>query len=96
MKRVDSNQTEVVKALRSLGAEWIPTSGDPKIGMDGILCFRGKVHLVEIKNGELSASRRRLTDTEKDRKAQVERAGVKYNVIESVEDALELIGVTNV
>lgn len=92
-KRTDNNQASIVSALRRLGCEWIPTSGDPKIGFDGVLCFRSCQYIVEIKNGDLSPSRRQLTDTEKKRKAQVESVGVKYNVIETLDEALVMIGV---
>jgi hypothetical protein len=91
--RVDANQTEIVDALRKAGAEWIPTSGDPSIGFDGLVAFRGVLHIAEIKDGSKPPSGRKLTDRERKRKEQVEYKGVKYNVIESKEDALKLIGV---
>lgn len=91
-KRIDANQPEIVKALRKVGAAWIPTSGDPSIGFDGLVIHRGKVYIVEIKNGRLTRSARKLTDTESKRKAQVEAGGVPYWVIEDEEDALTMLG----
>jgi predicted Holliday junction resolvase-like endonuclease len=91
--RIDANQTEIVEALRKAGAEWIPTSGDPSIGFDGLVAHQGRLFVVEIKDGSKPASARRLTDRERKRKEQVEYKGVPYNVIESKEDALKLIGV---
>lgn len=92
-KKVDANQPKIVSALRDVGAVWIPTSGDPRIGFDGIVLFRGKVYIAEIKNGELSLSARKLTDTEQNRKAQIESVGVHYWIIEDVDDALKMLGV---
>jgi hypothetical protein len=92
-KRVDMNQPQIVAALRGAGAVWIGLSGDPHVGMDGIICYRSKVYLAEIKNGELVPSARKLTERELIRKAQVEAVGVPYNVLENVDDALRLIGV---
>ena len=91
--RIDANQPEIVAALRRAGAEWIPTSGDPKIGFDGLIAFRGELHVAEIKDGSKPPSERQLTDCEAKRKEQLEYKNVAYNVLESVDDALRLIGV---
>lgn len=93
MKRVDSNQAEIVQALRKVGADWIPTSEDPRSGCDGFIAFRSRLYIAEIKDGSKPASAKRLTEKELLRKASVERCGVVYNIIESVDDALKLIGV---
>lgn len=92
-KRVDANQADIVDTLRRCGAEWIPVSGDPTIGFDGLVAFRGKLEVVEVKDGSKPPSERRLTDREAKRKAQLENKGVSYNVLESVDDALRLIEV---
>ena len=92
-KKIDANQPKIVKVWRDIGAVWIPTSRDPTIGFDGIVIFRSRIYLVEIKNGELTLSARRLTDTERKRKAQVEASGVHYWIIEDADDALEMLGV---
>jgi hypothetical protein len=94
-KRIDANQPSIVKTLRNVGAGWIPLSGDPTTGMDGLILFRSKVYLAEIKDGAKKPSERQLTDKEKKRKAMVEAHGVDYNIIESEEDALRLIGILN-
>jgi hypothetical protein len=92
-KKIDANQPKIVQAIRDIGAVWIPTSGDPAIGFDGIVIFRSRIYIVEIKNGELSLSARRLTDTEQKRKAQVESAGGCYWIIEDVDDAMRMLTV---
>lgn len=91
-KRIDSNQPKIVKALRQVGAVWIPTSGDPTIGFDGLIAFRGVVYPAEIKDGSKSASRKKLTDTESKRQGELESVGAPYLVIESEDDALKMIG----
>jgi hypothetical protein len=90
--RVDDNQSQIVEAVRRAGGVWIPTAGDPKIGFDGIIAKAGKVWIVEIKDGKKRNSQRRLTPAEAARKIQLEAVGVSYNVVESVEQALGLIG----
>jgi len=89
--RTDDSQSDIVLAIRKLGGDWIPCSGDPKIGFDGLILWRGKSLICEIKNGALSPSQRKLTDREAKRKAQCEARGVPYLVIESVDQAVETL-----
>jgi len=90
-KRIDENQPEIVKALRRIGADWIPTSGDPMIGFDGLVLWRNHVLICEIKDGAKSASRRKLTDNEVKRRRQCESRGIPYLILTSPEQAIELI-----
>lgn len=90
-KRTDDNSSDVVQAMRQLGADWIPTSGDPKIGFDGILLWRGKSLICEIKNGAKSPSQRKLTDREKKRQAQCAARNVPYLILTSPEQAIETL-----
>lgn len=91
-RKVDRSQEAIVNALRDVGATWIPTSGDPRIGFDGIAIFRGQVFLVEAKNADDSPSARQLTKREQQRKWEVERAGVTYHVWMTADEALVAIG----
>lgn len=93
-KKKDRNQKEIEQHLKQVGALWIDCTGDPNIGFDGIVAYRGKLYIVEAKDGKKPPSQRQLTDGEKRRKEQVECAGVQYNVIESTEQMLQLIGAT--
>jgi len=90
-RRTDDNQTDIVKVIRQLGGEWIETSGDPRSGCDGILLFRGRSYVTEIKNGSLSASRRKLTDNEQRTQAKCIRTGSPYLVLTSPEHAIEVL-----
>lgn len=92
--KVDANQDRLAKMWRDMGAVWIPTSGDKRIGFDGILAFRGKVWLVEIKDGSKPQSQRKLTDNEQKRKVQLNCVGVQLYVIENEQQALALVGAT--
>lgn len=59
--KVDSNQGEIMKALRKLGASVQPLHG---VGMgcpDLLVGFRGANFLMEIKDGDKVPSKQRLT-----------------------------------
>lgn len=90
--KVDSNQPEIVAALRKRGAVCIITS-QLKNAFDVLVCYNGTVHIVEIKDGKKPKSARKLTEGELKCKSLVEGVGCSYNVINSVEEALELIGI---
>jgi hypothetical protein len=86
---IDSNQSAIVDALRAAGA-----SVEPKLARVGEGCpdllvgIRGVNALFEIKDGEKTPSRRKLTQDEKDWHA--EWRGTVY-VIYSVEQALKVL-----
>lgn len=62
--RTDANQTEIVNALRAVGASVEILSGVGK-GCPDILCgYKGHDYLLEVKDGRKSPSRRRLTPDE--------------------------------
>lgn len=90
-KRVDLNQSTIVDALRSVGATWISTSGDPNIGFDGIILWRSRVLIAEIKDESKPPSKRRLTPTELKRQQQCEAAGVPYLILLNPEQALRAV-----
>lgn len=92
-KRVDANTTQIVDALRKVGAVWISTTGDPSIGFDGIACKAGRTWLIEVKDGSRPPSARRLTDNESKRAYQLANVGVTVHVVNNTDEALRLIGV---
>jgi hypothetical protein len=89
---VDKNQQRIVMALRYAGACVIITS-QLKKAFDILVIYNGDTFIVEIKDGDLSPSKRRLTTGEQLCKESIERAGGMYHIIESVDDALNLIGI---
>lgn len=90
-KRIDSNQPEIVAALRSVGAS-VECLHDLGKGVPDLLVgFRGCNYLLEVKDGNKSPSRRQLTDDQKDWRLSW-RGNVK--TVETVDHALFAIGAT--
>lgn len=86
--RTDSNQVEIVKALRKAGCTVTPTHmvGD---GFPDLVVGRNGInHLLEVKDGTKPPSARGLTADEK--KWHIEWRGV-VNVVYSVDDALRAV-----
>ena len=88
--RVDSNQKEIVLALRRHGA-LVKHTHTIKNLFDILVYFQGNTYSVEIKDGNKPPSQRKLTDGEKKCKEEMESKGVKYWVVESVEEALKML-----
>lgn len=88
----DANHALIVQTIRTMGHEWVDCTCHPALGCDGLALKNGVTVFVEIKDGTLSPSRRKITEGEIVRMKQCLRAGVRYAVIESVEDALEQLG----
>ena len=59
--KVDRNQSEIVDALRKAGATVTPTHTAGAGFPDLCAGYRGKTYLIEVKDGELPPSSRRLT-----------------------------------
>lgn len=89
-KKVDTNQPEIVEALRKAGAVVEHVHTVPGL-FDIIVYFKGETYSVEIKDGSLVPSRRKLTLEEQKCKERIESSGVKYWIIESIGEALEMI-----
>lgn len=86
--KIDANQPELVGALRSMGATVEITSQAHDGFPDVVVGYRGVTVLVEIKDGSLTPSRRKLTP------AQVElhgRFAGAITIIETLEQAELLI-----
>ena len=89
--KVDGNQADIVEALRSAGATVQHLHQLGQGCPDLLIGFRDRNYLLEIKDGRLSPSRRRLTAQEADW-ARAWRGQV--TVVESVQEALGAIGAT--
>jgi Holliday junction resolvase len=86
--RTDSNQVEIVQALRKAGCTVTPTHmvGD---GFPDLVVGRNGVnHLLEIKDGAKPPSARALTKDEK--KFHIEWRGV-VEIVYSIDDALRVV-----
>jgi hypothetical protein len=88
--KVDRNQSEIVKALRKIGAVVLITS-QLKNCFDILVLFQSRIYIVEIKDGELPSSARKLTGGELEFKQKAESVGCVYHVITSIDEALEMI-----
>jgi len=87
--KVDGNQTEIVKALRSVGCsvQSLATVGD---GCPDLLVgYRSANILLEVKDGSLSPSRRELTE---DQEQWHSFWRGRVHIVTSVEEALFAVG----
>lgn len=86
--KIDANQNDIVAALRKAGATVRIISQGEGIP-DLLVGFRGETMLFEVKDGGKPPSARQLTPAEK--KFFDEWTGGICAIVESVEDALELL-----
>lgn len=86
--RVDANQEQIVSALRACGATVrVVTQGD---GIPDLLVgYRGYTILMEVKDGRKPPSARKLTEEEE--KFFANWTGGMLAIVNSVEEALELL-----
>ena len=84
--KVDTNQPEIVKALRRVGAVVKHVHQLKKL-FDILVFFNGKTYCVEIKQDK----KKKLTPGEQECKDLIESVGVKYWIITSIDEALEMI-----
>lgn len=88
-KRVDMNHKLIVRALRDVGAS-VQSLADIGKGVPDLLVARNdSMWLMEVKDGSLPPSRKRLTEDEQN---WHDKWRGKVYIVESVEDALKVIG----
>ena len=87
--RVDANHADIVDLLRGYGCSVFSTAGVGDGFPDLVVGFQGVTRLIEIKDGEKSPSRRRLTDDEEEWHATWR--GDPVCIIESLRDADALV-----
>jgi hypothetical protein len=87
--KVDANQTEIVKALRQVGASVQSLASTGKGVPDLLVGFRGKNLLLEVKDGGKVKSARKLTP---DQVAWHQDWRGHVAVVESVEQAIKILG----
>ena len=87
--RTDANQTQIVAALRGVGATVQHMHQLGKGCPDLLVGFRGVNYVMEIKDGDKPLSAQRLTP---DEQTWVFGWGGAVDVVNSVDDALDRIG----
>ena len=88
MKRVDANQSTIVKSLRQVGAS-VQSLADLGKGVPDLLVgYRGRNWLMEVKDWKQPPSKRRLTP---DEKKWHQAWGGQVHVVETFDEALKLI-----
>lgn len=88
--RRDENHAEVVAAARKMGAKVTDVATVKKF-CDILVGYKGCLLIVEIKNGKLPASQRKLTPGELECKNDYEAVGVPYYVINSTDEMIHLL-----
>jgi Holliday junction resolvase len=89
--RVDANHEEVVTALRAAGATVQSLASFGKGVPDLLVGFQGKTLLMEIKDGQKSASRRELSEDQI--KWHGAWRGGPLAIVDGPEAALRMLGV---
>ena len=87
--RKDANDVALTALARKLGA--FVLHQDPGAGFDWLLFHRGRVLIVEIKDGAKPPSQRHLTDTEKTCQSICLAHGVEYHIVRNEQDLLALL-----
>lgn len=90
-RRVDDNQSAVVRAFRMAGAHVTHLHAVGHGVPDLLVGWRRRWLLVEVKDGRKAKSARALTPDEADWHAQARASGLPVHVVESVEDAVNLL-----
>ena len=86
--KIDANQTEIVKALRQVGASVQSLASTGKGCPDLLIGFRGVNWLLEIKDGQKVKSARKLTP---DQIEWHESWRGRVYIVESVDQAISLL-----
>ena len=87
-KRVDANQSSIVRALREIGAS-VQSLADLGKGVPDIAVgYHGKNYLFEIKDWKQPPSKRRLTP---DEKKWHQAWNGQVHVVETFDEALKII-----
>lgn len=87
--KVDRNQSEVVAALRKVGASVQSLATIGKGCPDLLVGFQGTLYLMEVKDGENVPSKQLLTDDQK--KWHENWTGSPVHVVRSIDGALKIL-----
>ena len=86
--RVDGNQASIVRALRAVGASVLHVH-QLKNCFDLLVGYRGRTHIIEVKDPAQPPSARKLTPGEA--KFREEWRGSPYHVVETEAEAIRII-----
>ena len=89
--KVDSNQPDIIKALRQVGARVQPIHAIGKGCPDLLVAYRDQWHVLELKDGAKVPSKQVLTDDE-ERWHDEFGQQAPVHICNSVEAALRIIG----
>lgn len=89
--RKDASHKPIVLALRQAGAHVIDVSDALTAGFDALVVFRHHLFICEFKNDR----RGKLTANETECREAVEYRGVRYHILTSVAEALEMLRVVS-
>lgn len=92
--RRDSNHKSILKHAEKLGA-WVIDLSQTKCGFDALIIYRGKTHIVEIKNPKTIAKTKpiieSLSENELDTMNQIKHRNVSYNIITTKKEIENLL-----
>jgi len=86
--RKDNNDAELLRIARQCGAFVIQMQ--PGQGFDWLAIRRGQIFIIEIKDGKKTRSQQKLTACERETKDQVEYRGVRYHIVKTTDELMEL------
>lgn len=89
--KVDDNQPDIVKALRSVGASVTSLAAVGDGVPDLLVGYRRETHLLEVKDGAKAKSAQRLTEAQVDWHATW--TGRPAVIVRTVDEALAAIGI---
>lgn len=92
-KKVDSNQNELFKKIRQVGATVQDISMVGHGCPDALIGFRGKNYLIEIKDGNKPKSKRKLTPNEAE--FMLTWQG-QARVVNDIMDIYEMLGILGI
>ena len=94
---IDSNQPEIVEALRRIGC-FVVLTHQLKCLFDILVFYRGKTFVIEIKNTDYLPKvydrerlEKTLTDGERKTMNAIQDTGNSYWIVATVEEAIEIV-----
>lgn len=90
--RTDANHSEIVQAMRDVGAYVVDCSQFGSGFPDLVVAWRGRWFFVEVKDGKKPPSKRKLTADQQIFHADAANRGCQVHVVKNESEALALLG----